>query len=199
MPRKNQAPSAAMLETRKKKKEEHEAKKAAARERARTNERVAFRSQIANILLVAESAAGAAATPAPSPSSAGGAAAPVPSPSLSGDATALVPSPSLSGDAAAPVPSPSPDVEEPAAKRPRLDSGLPRLPDSAPATTNNPFTTASQQQTRLPSPASARHPPQPTFSDFDRFQTAPTTKPALSAPSLDSTLQLGSESAAVEI
>ncbi|KAK4911307.1 General control protein [Elasticomyces elasticus] len=77
---------------------------------------------------------------------------------------------------------------------PLADSRLPRLPDSAPATTNNPFTTASQQQTWLPSPASARHPPQPTFSDFDLFQTAPTTTPAPQAtprraPSLDSTLR----------
>ncbi|KAK0272740.1 General control protein [Friedmanniomyces endolithicus] len=79
-------------------------------------------------------------------------------------------------------------------KFPLADPYAPRLSDTALAINSPPFTTASQQQTWPPSPASARHPPQPTFSDFDLFQTAPTTTPALQAtprraPSLGSTLQ----------
>jgi len=77
---------------------------------------------------------------------------------------------------------------------PLRDSSRTRLQDTALAINPQSSTTASQQQTWLPSPASARHPPQPTFTDFDLFQTAPTTTPGHQAtprraPSLDSTLQ----------
>ncbi|KAK4945934.1 hypothetical protein LTR10_015027 [Elasticomyces elasticus] len=111
MPRKNQQPSAAMLETKKKKKKEvYEAKKKAA-------------------------AAAAAAATVPSASVVGGAAAPVP---VRGSLT------SHSGDAVAPEPSPFASVGEPPAKRSRLTiADLLATP-----------TKASQQQTRLPSPAS---------------------------------------------
>ncbi|KAK3625907.1 hypothetical protein LTR56_020122 [Elasticomyces elasticus] len=102
----------------------------------------------------------AAVAPAPTPL---GSAAAAPGETSPGPAAALLFSPSPSS-AAALVPPPSPGVDEPAAKRRCADSGLSRLPDSA-----------------------ARHSPQPTFSDFDLFQTATTT--TTPAPSLDSTLQ----------
>ncbi|KAK5722854.1 hypothetical protein LTR17_014240 [Elasticomyces elasticus] len=76
------------------------------------------------------------------------AAATVPSPSVVGGAAAPVPNTSLAGDAAAPVPPPFANVDEPPAKRSRL--AIADLLASP--------TTASQQQTWLPSPASARRP-----------------------------------------
>ncbi|KAK5675226.1 hypothetical protein LTS10_011987 [Elasticomyces elasticus] len=74
------------------------------------------------------------------------AAATVPSPSVIGSAAAPVPSPSAAGGAGgAPAPSPSVNVDEPPAKRFRL-----AIADL--------LTTPTTEQTRLPSPASARRP-----------------------------------------
>ncbi|KAK4560504.1 General control protein [Recurvomyces mirabilis] len=86
---------------------------------------------------------------------------------------------------------PSPQLFE----LPLADPQVHRLQDTALAITPQSFTTASQQQTWLPPPTSAGHPPQPAFTDFSLF-SAPPPAPTQAhqatprrAPSLDPTLQ----------